>query len=88
MGIIRSLEGQQVCRYRFERLLGSGGMGAVYLATDPLIKRQVAIKVMRTEDPLYRDPSTAKDAARSKRRAARAIATLDHPVLAPSTIRS
>jgi serine/threonine-protein kinase len=41
-------------RYEVERLLGAGGMGAVYLARDPAIGRQVAIKVLRTDDEEYR----------------------------------
>ena len=36
-------------RYRIERLLGEGGMAAVYLAEDLKHRRQVAVKVMRPE---------------------------------------
>ena len=38
---------QTIGRYEVKRLLGEGGMGAVYLAEDPKLKRRVAIKVVR-----------------------------------------
>ncbi len=44
------LEALQNGRCRRLRLLGGSGMGEVYLAEDPRIERQVAIKVVRTED--------------------------------------
>lgn len=60
-------------RYRLERLLGKGGMGAVYEARDTRLERTVALKVM---------PSRAfgrPDALRRFRREARAAARLSHP---------
>ncbi len=36
-------------RYRMERAIGSGGMGTVWLATDTLLDRPVAIKRLRSE---------------------------------------
>jgi len=36
-----------VGRYVIERTLGQGAMGVVYLAEDPMLKRRVAIKVVR-----------------------------------------
>jgi serine/threonine protein kinase len=36
-------------KYRIDRLISIGGMGAVYLGTHVLLKKQVAIKVLRTE---------------------------------------
>jgi len=38
--------GQQVGNYVLKKLLGEGGMGAVYLAEHPRIGRQVAIKIL------------------------------------------
>ncbi len=43
------LLGTEVGRYRIERLLGEGGMGAVYLAEQPMIGSRVAIKVLSHE---------------------------------------
>ena len=43
------LLGTEVGRYRIERLLGEGGMGAVYLAEQPVIGSRVAIKVLSQE---------------------------------------
>jgi len=41
--------GSRVGRFRIERPLGQGAMGNVYLAVDPAIERQVAIKIVRTD---------------------------------------
>jgi len=38
---------KQIGRYQIVNLLGTGGMGAVYLAHDPQIDRAVAIKLLR-----------------------------------------
>src|SRR5215467_2644730 len=70
-------------RYRLVRLLGSGGMGEVYLMLDVRVNRQVAIKVIRSESSPYPGSTAAKDAARLFQREARAIAALEHPNILP-----
>ncbi len=78
-----ALEEFQDGRYRSVRLLGSGGMGEVYLMQDMRVSRQVAIKVIRSESTPYPNSDAAKDSARLFQREARAIAALEHPHILP-----
>jgi serine/threonine protein kinase len=41
--------GQKINNYEVTALLGTGGMGAVYLARHPLIDRRVAVKILKPE---------------------------------------
>ncbi len=77
------LEGQHLGRYRLLRVLGSGGMGEVYLAEDARIGQQVAIKVVRSEGIAYPQSESTKEADRLFEREAKAIARLDHPHILP-----
>src|SRR5579884_1778214 len=77
------LEGHLLGRYRLLQLIGSGGMGEVYLAEDPGVQRQVALKVMRMEIAASPEAETAKRATRLFQREAQAIAQLDHPSILP-----
>src|SRR5713226_876249 len=77
------LDGLQLGHYRLLHLIGSGGMGEVYLAVDARLQRQVAIKVVRTEASGYSATSAARETARLFLREAKAIAMLDHPHILP-----
>src|SRR5579885_2214791 len=77
------VEELQSGRYRRIRLLGSGGMGEVYLMNDTRVNRLVAIKVLRAEVDPYPDSDVSKDAARLFQREARAIAALEHSNILP-----
>jgi len=77
------LEGQQLGRYHLLSLIGSGGMGKVYLAEDTLIDRQVAIKVIRAETGSHPDSTPVQQAMRLFQREAKAIAKLNHPHILP-----
>jgi tRNA A-37 threonylcarbamoyl transferase component Bud32 len=60
-------------RYRVERLVGNGGMGAVYLATQLAVERDVAVKVLRRV-------STDEEAAQRRfEREARTVSRLTSP---------
>jgi len=78
-----SLEGLNIGRYHLLQLLGSGGMGEVYLGNDMPVNRQVAIKVIRAEVAPYPDIESTKEAARLFQREVKAIAGLDHPNILP-----
>ena len=59
--------------YRVLSLIGGGGMGEVYRATDTRLQRDIALKVL--------PPEMSADPARHERfqREARAVASLNHP---------
>ncbi|MCG8424963.1 MAG: serine/threonine-protein kinase [Proteobacteria bacterium] len=67
------MRGTHMGRYTIIDAVGSGGMGTVYAAYDPELRRRVAIKVLHL--------SAARSAADQQRlmREARALAKLSHP---------
>ncbi len=78
-----ALEGIVLGHYRLLRLIGSGGMGEVYLAEDTRIARQVAVKIVHSELDPYPNAPASQDAARLFQREMKAIAALDHPNILP-----
>lgn len=66
-------------RYRVIRLLGAGGMGAVYFARDPVLNRNVAIKQLQA-DPITGQLTVERIQAQFKREA-QILAALHHPNL-------
>ena len=58
-------------------------MGSVYLAKDPAIDQQVAVKLIRTEMDAYTDSASAQNALERFRQEARAVAHLDHLHILP-----
>ncbi len=68
---------QRIGRYEIRGVLGQGGMATVYRAYDPLVKREVALKVIQgglDVDPAFRERMI---------REAQAIAALEHPAVVP-----
>src|SRR6185503_8784371 len=68
--------GMRLGPYQIVALLGAGGMGAVYRATDTKLNRDVAIKVL--PDALANDP----DYLARFTREAQLLASLNHPNIA------
>jgi YVTN family beta-propeller protein len=69
--------GTELAGYRIERVLGRGGMSVVYLAHDPRLKRNVALKLLA--------PELAEDEGFRARflRESQLAASLDHPNVVP-----
>ncbi|HJZ11798.1 MAG TPA: protein kinase, partial [Acidobacteriota bacterium] len=61
-------------RYEITREIGRGGMGVVYLARDPVLDRDVAVKVITPD-------MVSAESAERFRREARVVAKMDHPAI-------
>ena len=72
----RLAPGEDLGKYRIVSLIGAGGMGVVYRATDTALRRDVAVKVL--PDHLARDP----DHLARFEREAQMLAALNHPNIA------
>ena len=72
-----ALERALGAQYEIVRLLGRGGMGAVYLARERALERTVAIKVLPPEI------AVSAEAQERFRREARTAAQLTHPNIVP-----
>ena len=69
--------GSELLGYRIEALLGRGGMGVVYQAWDPRLKRKVALKLVAPElshDERFRERFLAETEL---------AASLEHPNVVP-----
>jgi WD40 repeat protein len=64
-------------RFRVRRRLGAGGFGVVFLATDPVVQRQVVVKV--PQPAVLADPELRARFVQE----ARAAGRLDHPGVVP-----
>lgn len=73
--------GDRLDRYEVLGILGAGGMGVVYRASDPNLRREVAIKVLRTAAAVGSD--ACQQLCTRLLREARAMALLSHPNLVP-----
>ncbi len=69
---------KRVGRYVLEAPLGSGGMGQVYAALDPIIGRKVAVKVLKAEE----DPDRRHEMLARFQRESWAGGKLTHPNIA------
>lgn len=68
-----NLAGKEISHYKVIKLLGTGGMGEVYLAEDTKLRRKVALKIL--------PPQFSADHERKKRfeKEAHAVSALNHP---------
>ena len=68
---------EDIGRYRVVRLLGQGAMGRVLLAHDPVLDRDVALKLLRSD--LGLPPEQVEALVERMRQEARASARVSHP---------
>ena len=68
--------GSRIAHYDVTALIGEGGMGQVYQATDTKLKRQVALKIL--PEAFATDP----DRLARFQREAQVLASLNHPNIA------
>ena len=68
--------GSRIAHYDVTALIGEGGMGQVYQATDTMLNRQVALKIL--PEAFATDP----DRLARFQREAQVLASLNHPGLA------
>ncbi len=68
-----SPEPEKIGRYEVGYVIGRGSMGVVYLAVDPLLKRSVAVKIMRGKS------GNASETIERFKREAEISAKLNHP---------
>ena len=72
----RSVDGQDDHRYRLDSRIATGGMGEVWRATDQVLGREVAVKLLKPE---YADDATFRSRFQTE---ARNAAALHHPGVA------
>ena len=68
-----NLVGKEVGHYKLVKLIGTGGMGEVYLAEDARLRRKIALKILPAE--FENDPERKKRFEKE----ARAVSALNHP---------
>ena len=68
-----TIVGKQIGHYQVRNLIGSGGMGEVFLALDTSLRRKVALKLLRSEF------TRNEDRLRRFELEARAASALNHP---------
>ena len=77
---IKDLSGQQLGQYQLGKLLGTGGMGAVYQAEQTSLGRAVAVKILNIE---VADDETMSFYVERFTREAKTSAALEHPHIVP-----
>jgi serine/threonine-protein kinase len=74
---VDNLSGKTLRQYELRKLIGTGGMGAVYMAFQPSLQREIAIKVL--PNSIAADPQ----AVERFNREALVSASLEHPHIVP-----